>query len=57
MMDIEEITLEELKEPKLMKNNRAPGLGNHPIELFKHATTGGLEIIYRLFNKCLREKK
>lgn len=52
---IEEITLEEVKKAlKQMKNNKAPGPGDLPIELIKHATTKALEVICTLFNKCLQ---
>ena len=36
-----------------MKNNKAPGPGDLPIELLKHATTEVLEIVCKIINKCL----
>ena len=36
-----------------MKNNKAPGPGDLPIELIKHATAQAQEIIRIIFNKCL----
>lgn len=48
------ITLGELKAVlRKMKNKKAPGPGNIPMELLKHATDALLEIIVCLFNKCL----
>ena len=37
-----------------MKNNKAPGPGDLPIELIKHATTRTLELLCMIFNKCLK---
>jgi len=52
--EVETIQLEEIiKALRKMKNNKAPGPGDLPIELIKHATTRVLELFCIIFNKCL----
>ncbi|XP_039274981.1 uncharacterized protein LOC120349093 [Nilaparvata lugens] len=53
--EAEPIKLEEIKTALLkMKNNKAPGPGDLPIELIKNATMRMLELLCEIFNRCLK---
>lgn len=40
-----------------MKNNKSPGPGGIPVELFKYSADVVLENLMLLFNECLKEKE
>lgn len=55
-IDIQAINKEEVKkELREMKNGKAPGPGDIPIELVKHGPDILIEILVDIFNKCLIE--